>query len=93
MATVSKAANHEEDGDTLGATDLGRWADPSNAYSTTGDNSYSTAALDSTKNSGRASRFGFPAFEIEDIPDGSTICSAKSPSPTRKIDGAGQFKV
>jgi hypothetical protein len=75
MATVTKAANSEIDGSVPSGTDLGRWANPSNAYATTGDNTYSTAVLGTGKNTGRASRFGFPAFTTSDIPAGSTINS------------------
>jgi hypothetical protein len=74
MAVSTKAANAAADGTTDG-TDLGQWATESNAFATTGDNSYATAVLGTGKNTGRASQFSFPAFTTGDIPDGATINS------------------
>jgi hypothetical protein len=74
MPTVTKAASAAADGTTDG-TDLGQWATESAAFAATGDNSYATAVLGTSKNTARASAFSFPAFTSGDIPDGSTINS------------------
>lgn len=64
MATVTKAANSH----TVVTTG---WTNPSNAYATTGNNVYATAAP--AKNATVTGDFGFPAFTTSDIPDGATI--------------------
>lgn len=66
MATVTKLANANE-AITTGYTD------PTNAYADNG--SYATAAPN--KNQQVSSYYGFPAFEVEDIPNNSTINSVK----------------
>lgn len=64
MASVTKAANSH----TVVTTG---WTNPSNAYATTGNNVYATAAP--AKNATVTGDFGFPAFTSGDIPDGATI--------------------
>jgi len=66
MATATKAVSTEFD-PGFGTT---RWTNPSNAFATTGDNVYATAAP--AKNGEIDSAFGV-AFTTSDIPDGSTI--------------------
>lgn len=67
MAVVTKAANAHT------AVLNSGWATPSNAFATSGDNSYATAL--SVKNASVTGDFGFPAFTTSDIPDGSLIDS------------------
>jgi hypothetical protein len=66
VSIATKAANAH----TVVATG---WTDPSNAYATTGDNTYATIA--SAKNTTYSGDFGFPNFTSSDIPDNSTINS------------------
>lgn len=64
MPTVTKAASSH----TAVATG---WTNPSNAFATTGNNVYATAA--SVKNGTVSGRFGFPDFTSADIPDFANI--------------------
>lgn len=66
MATVTKAASSN----TLVSTG---WTNPTNAYGTTADGTFATAAP--AKNGTVSSDYGFPAFTTSDIPDGSSISS------------------
>lgn len=73
MATVTKAANAHTADATLTITT--GWTNPTNAFATTGDNTYATADLTTSKNQSRGGYFDFPAFTTSDIPAGSTINS------------------
>ena len=66
MPTVTKAANAH-------TTVTTGWTSPANAYATTGDDVYATAAP--AKNATINGDFGFPAFTSSDIPAGSTVNS------------------
>lgn len=66
MPTVTKAASSH-------TTVTTGWTNPSNAFSTTGDNTYATAAPG--KNATINGDFFFPNFTTGDIPDGSVINS------------------
>lgn len=66
MPTVTKAANVH----TIVTTG---WTSSGNAFATTGDNVYATAAPG--KSATINGDFGFPAFTTADIPAGSTINS------------------
>lgn len=66
MPTVTKAASAH----TIVTTG---WTNPSNAFATTGDNTYATGTPG--KNSTVSGDFGFANFTSADIPDGATINS------------------
>lgn len=73
MSTVTKAANAHTADATLTITT--GWTNPTNAFATSGDNTYATADLTTSKNQSRGGYFDFPAFTTGDIPAGSTINS------------------
>lgn len=54
----------------------GAWTDPTNAYGTTGDDSWATHSQ-SSRNGTAEIEYGFASFTTGDIPDGSTIDSVK----------------
>lgn len=66
MPTITKAASVHT------AVTTG-WTNPGNAFALSGDDVYATAV--SVKNGTVDGDFGFPAFAVGDIPDGSTINS------------------
>lgn len=86
MATVTKAVNAH-----TGL--IGSWTNPSNAFATTGDDTYATAAP--PKNGSIVGTFNFPDFTTSDIPDGSTINSVTTTvewGMTASVTG-GQLEV